>query len=195
MPAHGWWQTDPATKEPLRKIELDLRKVRLWDGGAYENMALEPLFNPAEGLKACDVLICADASAPLGRPAGMLANLLKGELAGPRLFDIAADQIRSLRSRMLVAAIQRGDIRGFLLRLGSSARQFGVDEAQLTEYLSDEDSQACLTYPTNLTRMPERCFDLIARHGYEVAAMTIARYDNIHSLSQTTVDGRVRSGL
>lgn len=192
LPAQGWWQTDPATKEPLRKIEPGLQKVRLWDGGAYENLALEPLFKPAEGLKGSDVLICADASAPLGRPASVLSSLLKGQLAGPRLFDIAADQIRSLRSRMLVSAIQRGEIKGFLLRLGSSARQFGFSGAKASEYLSDDESQTSLAYPTNLTRMPEDRFDLIARHGYEVAAMTIERHgDDKLFLPQAVADARL----
>lgn len=83
-------------------------------GGKNENMAIEPLYKPIEGLQGCDVLICGDASGPLGPPSGILSSLLKGRLASPRLFDIASDQIRALRSRMLMKAISQEEIAGFL---------------------------------------------------------------------------------
>ncbi len=34
----GWLRTNPATKEPLQKGSPPMRRVQLWDGGAYENM-------------------------------------------------------------------------------------------------------------------------------------------------------------
>lgn len=176
LPAHGWWQTDAATKRPIRKIEPTSRTVRLWDGGAYENMALEPLFKPIDGLKGCDLLICSDASGPLGRPRRLVSSLIAGRLASPRLFDIASDQIRALRSRMLINAIRRNEIKGFLFRMGTSARQFGLAADAAREFLSDEDCLSCLNYPTNLTRVTEANFDRIARHGVEVAQLTTSAY-------------------
>lgn len=178
LPAHGWWQTDPATKRPIRKIEPNSPTVRLWDGGAYENMALEPLFKPMGGLKGCDLLICSDASGPLGRPTGLVRSLAAGRLASPRLFDIASDQIWALRSRMLVNAIRRDEIKGFLFRMGTTARQLGLSAEAVRGYLSDEDCLSCLNYPTNLTRVTEANFDRIARHGAEVAQLTMAAYSD-----------------
>lgn len=101
LPKDGWWQTDPATKAPLRTMEPRHLSVRLWDGGAYENMALEPLYKPVDGLQGCNLLMCSDASAPLAAPSGILRGLMTGRLASPRLFDIASDQIRALRSRIV----------------------------------------------------------------------------------------------
>lgn len=172
LPKDGWWQTDPATKKPLRKAERRYENVHLWDGGAYENMALEVLYKPVEGLQGCDVLICSDASAPLGPPVGILSSLLKGGLGSPRLFDIAADQIRSLRSRMLMKAIHQGEIEGFLFRLGTSPRQFSMTAGSV-EGLTDEECACCLSYPTNLAKVPTVDFDRIAQHGHEVARMTM----------------------
>ena len=175
LPKDGWWQTDPATKKPLRKTERRYASVNLWDGGAYENMALEPLYKPAEGLQGCDVLMCSDASAALGQPSGIVASLLRGKLASPRLFDIASDQIRSLRSRMLMRAISKGEIDGFLFRLGTSPRQFSMEAGDVGG-LTDEECACCLNYPTNLTKVGPADFDRIARHGYEVARMTVSTY-------------------
>jgi NTE family protein len=176
LPEHGWWQTDPATKAPLRPIKPSHRSVRLWDGGAYENMALEALYKPQEGLRDCDILMCSDASGPLREPSSILANLLKGQLASPRLFDISSDQIRSLRSRMLINSIRQKEFTGFLFRMGTAARTLNRSAAASGDFLSDEASAACLNYPTNLTKITEEDFDRISRHGFEVAQLTMSVY-------------------
>ncbi|WP_102959320.1 patatin-like phospholipase family protein [Mangrovicella endophytica] len=186
LPLHGWWETDPATKEPIKEIKLPRRKVHLWDGGAYENMALEALYKPTGGLQGCDILIGSDASGPLGEPKSMLRSLATGRLASPRLFDIASDQIRSLRSRMLMKAIEGKEIEGYLIRLGAPARKFDRKLAEAGEYLTDEASKTCLYYPTTLTKIETSDFDLIARHGSETARLTIGTYStNPHLRSRT----------
>ena len=65
LPADGWYRTDPATRSPLEKRSPSSLSVRLWDGGAYENLGLESLYKPQEGLLGCDFLICSDGSGPL----------------------------------------------------------------------------------------------------------------------------------
>ncbi|WP_019995388.1 patatin-like phospholipase family protein [Aureimonas ureilytica] len=186
LPEHGWWQTDPATKAPKTQITPAARTVHLWDGGAYENMALEPLYKPVEGLQDCDILMCSDASGPLGPPSSIAANLIRGRLASPRLFDIAADQIRSLRSRMLMKSIQQKEFEGYLLRMGTSARSFRLPSDVLPEFLSDEDSLASLNYPTNLMRISEIDFDRIVRHGHETARLTLMAFARNRSQSDTS---------
>ncbi|MGZ2484847.1 NTE family protein [Rhizobium pisi] len=177
LPEHGWWRTDPATKKPLEKVSPLVPRVRLWDGGAYENMGLEALYKPTEGLQDCDFLICSDASGPLGSPKPFsISGMLQGKLNSPRLFDIASDQIRALRSRMLMGSIARGEVKGILVRMGTSMRQFGMDPGMLKQRLTDEQSALSLNYPTNLTRISESDFDLIARHGQEVCEATQVAY-------------------
>lgn len=177
LPEHGWWMTDPATKTPVRQITRPLPSVRLWDGGAYENMGLEPLYKPDSGLQGCDFLICSDASGPLTAPKPFsIAAMAKGRLASPRLFDVASDQIRALRSRMLMGSIARGDIQGILVRMGTSPRRFGLAAAEIELCVSDEQCLECLAYPTNLTRINEKDFGLITRHAAEVARLTWKTY-------------------
>lgn len=178
LPEHGWWRTDTATKRPIEKVSPIMLCVRLWDGGAYENMGLEALYKPTEGLLNCDFLICSDASGPLAPPKRFsILGLFKGKLNSPRLFDIASDQIRALRSRMLIGSISRGEVKGVLLRMGTSMRQLGMKGAALEERLSDEQSAVSLNYPTNLTRISEEDFDLLTRHGSEVCEGTLAKYE------------------
>jgi NTE family protein len=174
LPEHGWWRTDRSTKKPLEEISRPMRRVRLWDGGAYENMGLEALYKPADGLQGCDFLICSDASGPLTAPKRFsITGMFQGKLNSPRLFDIASDQIRALRSRMLIGSISRGEVKGVLVRMGLSMRRFGMDSAALAERLSDEQSAVSLNYPTNLTRISKKDFDLISRHGSEVCEATL----------------------
>lgn len=69
LPATGWWDTDPATGKQVRTRTPPREQVRLWDGGAYDNMGLEALTKPGRGLRSCDFLICSDASGALRPPA------------------------------------------------------------------------------------------------------------------------------
>ncbi|WP_238208251.1 patatin-like phospholipase family protein, partial [Methylobacterium aerolatum] len=101
LPEEGWFRTDPATRKPLSRTQPPATRIGLWDGGAYENLGLEAIYKPGQTPDPAAFLICSDASGPLSAygSASPLA-ILKGQLAGPRLFDIASDQIRALRSLM-----------------------------------------------------------------------------------------------
>jgi NTE family protein len=183
LPKEGWWETDPATGEQVRKRPPPSRTVRLWDGGAYDNMGLEAVSKPGRGLKGCDFLICSDASGPLRPPGGSpLTALAKGHLSSPRLYDVASDQIRSLRSRMLIADITSGKVNGVLLRMGNSVRGVDVksDRARpagfYDAFQSDEQAAFASQYPTDLKALSGPEFDGLARHGFEVADITMTTY-------------------
>lgn len=183
LPATGWWETDPATSKQTRMKPPPRIQVRLWDGGAYDNMGLEVLTKPGRGLRSCDFLICSDASGALP-PSGdrPLAALLSGRLSGPRLFDVAGDQIRALRSRMLIADISAGAVDGVLLRMGNSVRAVDVKSGTIRPasfydgFQSDEQVQLALRHPTDLKAPSESQFDVLARHGFEIADATLTTY-------------------
>jgi NTE family protein len=183
LPATGWWATDPATGRQTRTTTPSKSRVRLWDGGAYDNMGLEALSKPGRGLRSCDFLICSDASGPL-RPRGSspFAALLRGSLLSPRLFDVAGDQIRALRSRMLIADIAAGTVDGVLLRMGNSVRAVDVKSGTsrpatfYDEFQSDELAELALRHPTDLKAPSEAQFDMLARHGFEIAEATLTTY-------------------
>lgn len=179
LPLEGWHRTDPATRKPLGKTTPLYRRVRLWDGGAYENLGLEFLYKPGEPLRGCDLLICSDASGPLLPPTERsFRKTLHGQLSSPRLFDITSDQIRALRSRMLVRDLEAGNVRGALIKMGNSVRDIDVrvgrNRTDYDPFLSDEEGRLALGHPTDLRSPPLELFDRIARHGFEVADATLS---------------------
>ncbi len=183
LPADGWYRTDPATRRPLEKRAPPTASVRLWDGGAYENLGLESLYKPQQGLLGCDFLICSDASGPLSDTSeSPVLALTKGRLASPRLFDICSDQIRSLRTRMFMASLTGGSVSGALLRMGNSVRDVDVKAGRLRPpetydaFQADGDVALAFRYLTDLTVITEDSFDGISRHGYEVANAVLTTY-------------------
>jgi NTE family protein len=183
LPTEGWYRTDPATRKPLEKTHSTVTHIHLWDGGAYENLGLEAMFKPGKPLIGCNFLICSDASGPLP-PFGTSSplNLVTGRLASPRLFDVASDQIRALRSRMFVSAIEIGAIRGALLRMGNSVRDIDIkasrsrDQSAYDRFQTEQDVASALLEPTELKAISAQAFDRIARHGYEVTDATLTAY-------------------
>jgi len=184
LPTTGWYDTDPASRAPRAPKAPPFSVVNLWDGGAYENLGLEPLYKDTRGAIDCDFLICSDASGPLKlAKSHPIADLLKGRLSSPRLFDIASDQIRSLRSRMIMSAIGNGQVRGVLFRMGNSMRNLDIKTgttrtpAQYDDFLSDAEVTQTASYPTDLNSLSPAAFDQIARHGYEIAENTLTAYE------------------
>ncbi|MBT9293091.1 patatin-like phospholipase family protein [Prosthecodimorpha staleyi] len=183
LPQQGWYRTDPATRQPLERRDPPHSTVHLWDGGAYENMGLEALFKPGKALIECDFLVCSDASGPLRAPGpGPLGSLWKGHLWSPRLFDVSSDQIRALRSRMLMREVESGTIRAALIRMGNSVRDIdlraGIRRTQVDygQYQVDQEATLALLHPTDLQAPSPDLFDRIARHGFEVADATLTAY-------------------
>lgn len=183
IPQGGWYRTDPATRKPQHAINPGVTTLRIWDGGAYDNLGLEALVKPGRPPTDFGFLICSDASGVLGPPsAGIFANLLKGNLSTPRLFDLMGDQVRSLRSRMLIREFDHGPLRGVIVRMGNSIRDIdlkaGVNRAseEYGAFLSDEMAKASVAHPTALNRLSPDEFDLIARHGFECSDATLAAH-------------------
>jgi NTE family protein len=183
IPPDGWWETNAATNEPLRKKRPPHTTVHLWDGGAYENLGLESFHKPGRGLSRSDFLICSDASSPLRVGArSPIAALARGRLASPRLFEVTSDQIRSLRSRMLVADLASGTVPGVLIRMGNSVREVDVKSAAYRPpgfydaFQADGEATAAGDHPTDLKALSSEVFDRLVRHGFEAADATLTTY-------------------
>jgi NTE family protein len=186
LPSEGWFRTDPATRRPIERIVPSKAAVRLWDGGTYENLGLEAMYKPQEDLRGCDFLICSDASGRLGAPTSVSSKinaLFSGDLAGPRLFDVTSDQIKALRSRMFMADISSGRVRGSLLRMGNSIREVRIRAGlaqggapEFDTYLSDTEVAEALSLPSGLKAVPPAIFDRLSRHGYELADVVLTTY-------------------
>jgi NTE family protein len=173
----GWFSIDPPTDEPRDPITPMRASVRLWDGGVYENLGMEPVYKPQRRLvnKNGALIIVADASAYLTEhlgPAGMFSTTYP-YIRPPRLFDIATEQTRALRSRILIDAILDGRLRGAIVRLGRSVG-FIDGQAQRQRsgthrnaFLDEAEVSAAATYPTNAERMTTKDFANLLRHGFE----------------------------
>lgn len=156
---YSWKKRDTwDTSAPEVDISLPYRRLRLYDGGVYDNLGLEPYFDAGErATKIAGVAIyVADAGAPL----------TSGPSAGPlspwrvkRLADIMSEQSRTLR------------VRTFIKYLTSSAPSSGayVYIDTQVEGGSDANWQLARSFPTSLQRLKRSDFDAIASHGYAVA--------------------------
>ncbi|WP_191487707.1 patatin-like phospholipase family protein [Pseudomonas sp. FEN] len=147
------------------EVRPPFRKLRLYDGGVYDNLGLEPLFDAATGQtkRYAYPIIVSDAGAPLkpGFDAGVLSPWrLK------RLADIMSDQTRALRGRTFVEYLKKAPGRGAYLSTASS----------LVEPTKGSDAAFAADFPTTLNRLQAEVFERIARHGYAVARATDRQY-------------------
>lgn len=153
-------------------------RFELWDGGVYDNLGTESLFKPAGGCReGIDFLIVSDASAALDFSPRSLKRALKPGHRALRLVDIATDQVRGLRARTLVAEFARGRVAGTYLRMGNTSAEIysaaGL-HAPAGDYLTKSAAQQAATFPTMLRQLSNDEFELLCRHGYEVADATLA---------------------
>lgn len=167
------WMQRPswdATAGAARPAALPFAKLHIYDGGVYDNLGMEPLFDMGRRqLRGPFRLIAADAGMPV----------TKGFKYGPlnpfrmeRLMNIMLDQTRALRVRSFIDFLQHGGAGAYLgidalpLRL-LAARGIAPDPA--IAWLPDDAIARAQHYPTTLTSMSADAFDLIESHGYQTA--------------------------
>ncbi|MCC9642083.1 patatin-like phospholipase family protein [Rhodopirellula sp. JC740] len=182
-----------------KSIPPKYKRLHLWDGGVYDNLGVEALFKPGLGLAdGSDFLIVCDASRPLAhetRRSRWRPGYLKASM---RLVDVATDQVRSLRARMLIEYFKQNPGTGAYLRLGLKNKRPGpqsesplsssdpalqragksASKAHWNEQpsLTDDEVKRVAKIETTLRRLSHHEFSLLFRHGYEVANGTLARY-------------------
>lgn len=161
-------------------IEPKYSRLHLWDGGVYDNLGVEALFKPGEGLRdGTDFLIVCDASRPLSRESRQSSwkpGYLKASL---RLVDVATDQVRSLRARMLIEHFKQNPGTGAYLRLGMATKKvYSRNPTEGKPALTDSEVSLVSQIETTLRRLSHSEFSLLFRHGFEVADATLLSYGN-----------------
>jgi len=170
-----------ASTKPDEVIKHKYETLHLYDGGVYDNLGLEPLFDTGQQILKdnpdgyVDFLIVSDAGAPFSR--GMIPGPFNpGRLK--RVADVALDQARSLRVRSYVNFLKKNPDAGMYLQIGSNpivcinkyARICDIEKlTREYNWLSAEEILAAVAYKTTLARMNKSDFDLLTRHGYETA--------------------------
>lgn len=172
---YDWTKKDSWGAKEAKPHTPAFAKLHLYDGGVYDNLGLEPLFDigkqefrapedRAERAPAIDYLLVSDAG--LGYARKTLPHPLN-PMRLQRVADLAFDQVRALRVRTLMNYFNHHPNDGALLPIG-----FGPPKDKPlpdSPYLSREEMAAAASVKTSLQRLSEEQFDLVARHGYETA--------------------------
>ena len=151
--------------------------LTLWDGGVYDNLGVEALVKPAGAYRdGFDFLIVSDASA---RHAAEVRRLR----APLRLLDIATDQVRGLRARVVVSHLQRNPGVGVYLRMGNTeeriyreANRSAMVERIRADSLGGSEVKEAASFSTTLRKCMRHEYDLLFTHGYQVADATLSAY-------------------
>ena len=118
-------KTDPAAFERVEGADLFdqvayRERLLLTDGGAYDNLGLETVWNRYE------TVLTSDAGAPFGLELDPETAWHSQVL---RALDIATNQSRGLRKRILVDDYQRGVRKGAYWGIDTNIRDYGLADA------------------------------------------------------------------
>lgn len=179
----SWYKYVPG--QPGKTVPVDkpaFSKVHLWDGGVYDNHGLEALHNFVTGWRqGVDFLIVSDAA---GRPKP--DKYRRGVRGLKRIVnDIMHDQIRSLRSRAIIERlVNHGDVSpGSFLQTGNTCHDVLDGSPRAEELarvcpgcLSEKDATRAAEMPTVIRKLTLEEYELLFRHGFEVADYTLYAY-------------------
>jgi NTE family protein len=166
-----------ASPEEAERVTLPYKRLHLYDGGVYDNLGIEPLFDVGKRVLKGDIdyLIVSDAGAPLRRASPHYAMRLK------RVVDITMDQVRALRIRTLMPALISKPGMGAYVMMGMEAqkgiqmllKELPSHDAQTAaellrqQWLSASVVDLAAQHPTNLDRLRPEHFERLATHGYQ----------------------------
>jgi NTE family protein len=158
------WDDPPGSEV---KIEPEFRKLHIYDGGAYDNLGSESLFDPGRGVPKYEKLsiLVSDAGSPLEQGFG------KGPFNPfrlKRILDISMEQARALHVRSLMTYFSENPRQGAYLMIGQHPSEILEDEMNdLRLWQSEEAVESAADYGTSLSKMCGKDFEKIAQHGYE----------------------------
>ncbi len=179
---YKWFKRKGWDLKELAEITPPFKTLNLYDGGVYDNLGLEPLFDVGsqtikrnDGSPLIDFIVVSDAGAPYRRcaiPGPLNPKRLK------RVADVAFDQARALRVRVFTNFLKNNSTHGMYLQIGSNpldkiekyAREADVPAIKKDyNWLSSSMINDATRYKTTLKRMSESDFNLIEEHGYQTA--------------------------
>jgi NTE family protein len=192
---YNWYDVQFNGKErSLIPKQPAFRKLRLWDGGAYDNLGTEALYKPGPRTESdklpynndLDFLVVSDASKPLGIQRTVFQKELPFYAPAVRLVYIATDQVRSLRVRTFLNQLRERPGTGVFIKIGNhtgyiaeQAVKYGfprLSDSIIESNLGREETSKASDVKTTLKRLPETTYTLLFRHGFEVANATLAAY-------------------
>lgn len=184
-----------ASLESAERKQPPFKHLHLYDGGVYDNLGTEPLFDSGKQKPKddTDFILVSDAGAPL--PRGNLGFSLN-PFRMKRIADIMSDQARALRVRSFVSFLQNNPQGGAYIQIGTSAREkleaykqnnpLLVSALLMEDWLTSSEATRAANYSTNLSKMNERDFDLLEQHGYETARWNHELFLNLPTTSSNS---------
>lgn len=143
--------TDAPLKPPpnLRKLR---EKLVLTDGGVYDNIGLEPIWNKdnRDSAKRFGMILVSDAGAPADIDASPQRNWF-GQLT--RVRGIMMEQTRALRRRMIIEELEALRLKGAMWRIGTRIDDFQLEDAMICD---SERTMAIQNMRTRLNTFNER---------------------------------------
>lgn len=162
---HKWFKKDWGADEGREEeVLLSTKKLRIYDGGVYDNLGLEPFFNQSKGeaKDTIDFIICSDAGAPLTSGVSYW-HLNPWRLK--RLIDIISEQSRSLRVRTFV---------NYLINNYSAGHYININHKDNKDLLNNGE---CVGhYPTTLKKFKQEDFDAISNSGFNMMMKNLRMY-------------------
>lgn len=156
------WEDPPDQQEA---VGIEYRRLRLYDGGVYDNLGLEPLFDAGklEAKHPGEAILVSDAGAPLSRGFSLFAL---NPWRFKRLSDIVMDQARALRVRTFTRYLQQSVQGGAYFYINTP----------VTPSTPCPSATFTAAFPTTLRRLTANEFKALSEHGYRVALQVEARY-------------------
>ena len=147
------------SNDKWQRVPPGTRTITLYDGGLYDNLGLESIFDSGKQKLKKDFensfLIVSDA----GKPCDYTKYSTLGKIdKTKRIISILQEQNRSLRIRSLMTAFNDGKINGVLIPI------IGMKNPQIFP----ERDRACL-YPTDLKKVKEDDWNFLTDFGYKMA--------------------------
>jgi NTE family protein len=169
------WDASPAQEE---RVQLPYKYLHLYDGGVYDNLGMEPLFDAGEGVcrEGVDYVLVSDAGAPFQRASlGFPLSPFRVQ----RILDITMDQIRALRVRTFMKFLISNPSSGIYMQIGMDAKERiqkyrahneqAARELLSEDWLNAQEVARAAAHPTTLWRLKPEDFDRLAAHGYQTA--------------------------
>lgn len=148
-------------------IDAPRKKIRLQDGGMYENTGVEAMFErwPSSLRKEINALIVSDASAPL---------LSYDFFRTRRQINILSEQVRSLRSRGIVSFLIGNPGHGLYLQLGKKISTTGNNSSN--HKVSSDTIDKLRKYKTDLSNMSKNDFQSFIEYAESLFVFTNNQY-------------------
>lgn len=164
-----WFRYNGSKTESWQPIH---KTLHIWDGGAYDNLGLEPLIEFDNGIKYRDeinFIIISDAAAAIDTNERKWYNPM-------RLIDITMDQVRALRSRTMCDHFKINKNVGAYIMIGETNEiihnkaesKFPLESLRKTP-LTPTDIRRAKEHPTTLWKMNVVKYSNLVSHGWEAA--------------------------